>query len=292
MIDALPLPLIDHIVNTIGVGVALLEPVGDSEKPSRLKVRYQNRVIEGILTVTQKQTLENFLHSEGLLMRSLQVLVQRESLSFDHLIALQGIEKWYAIRLEAFDNLLLLIISDITQQKQYEIHIRNLAFSDDLTGIYNRRYFRARAPGLIALARREGWSVGLIYFDLNGFKAINDAFGHSVGDKVLQAVAWRLSQVSRDGDVFFRSGGDEFALFLPNTDENAALQAAQRIASHLVDPFVIEGQPHAIGASIGIAVLDSREATVDLLLEQADAAMYRAKERKGQERVPIFLWPS
>lgn len=292
MIDDLPLPLINHIINTIGVGVALLEPVGDSEKPSMLKVRYQNGVIDEILKVTQKKSFDHFLQAEGLLMRSLQAVVQQQALGFDHLFAPQGVERWYNIRLEPFDNLLLVIISDITQQKQYEIHIRNLAFSDDLTGIYNRRYFRARAPSLISLAQREGWAVGLIYFDLNGFKAVNDAFGHSAGDKLLQSVAWRLSQVSRGGDVFFRSGGDEFALFLPNITHETALQTAERIARHLETPFDIDDQLHTIGASIGISVLDSRKATVDLLLEQADAAMYFAKERKGQERAPIYQWRS
>ena len=201
-----------------------------------------------------------------------------------------GKDRWYDVTVQPFGEGLLLTFEDVTQQKQVEGHIRQMAFQDDLTGIYNRRYFMARTPGLLALARREAWNCALLFFDLNGFKAINDAHGHKVGDQVLQAVAWRLSQVSRDGDIFFRSGGDEFAFFLPNTDEASALTAAKRIASALGEPVEVEGAAHRVGVSIGVAVMLSEDASVDTLLERADQAMYAAKERKLSEPTAITVW--
>lgn len=288
MIDKLPRALIQHILETVGIGIVLLEPVG--EPAVRFKLRYHNRGASTMLKELRQASFEQLLDSEGLLARALQALAQQSPLTFEHLVIVQGVEHWYRFELSPFEGLLLMMISDITRQKQYEIHIRNLAFSDDLTGIYNRRYFRARAPGLIALAQREGWAVALIFFDLNGFKAVNDAYGHSTGDKLLQAVAWRLSQICRSGEIFFRSGGDEFALFLPKATPESAQQTAERIAKHFAFPFEVAQQLFDIGASIGIAVIDGRQATVDLLLEQADTAMYRAKEQKNQQKVTICQW--
>ncbi|MCA9837270.1 MAG: GGDEF domain-containing protein [Trueperaceae bacterium] len=199
-------------------------------------------------------------------------------------------ELWYQIKTQRHDDYLVLLVEDISKRKRFEAHIHKLAFQDELTGLYNRRYFLSRTPQLLSLAKRFQWSCGLLYFDLNGFKEINDTLGHSAGDEVLKQIAWRLSKLSREQDILFRSGGDEFALFLPQTSESCALKTAQRIAQTFDESIEISGQALRPGASIGIAVLPSSEAHVDSLLERADSAMYLAKERKELEHVPIQLW--
>lgn len=159
-----------------------------------------------------------------------------------------------------------------------------------MTGIHNRRYFQARAPELLSIARREAWTCALLYFDLDGFKSVNDSYGHSTGDRILQEVARRFGAIRREGDIFFRAGGDEFALFLPNADKRAALVTAERVADELAVTFELDGVAHTVGVSIGVAVMLSEEASVDDLLERADRAMYAAKARQGGVPNTVVLW--
>ena len=280
------------LLDILPLGVLLLRPTED-----RLEVRLSNRIASRLfpadplgqdLFSLAPHLCDSDLHRA--LSEAAEGAPQQLEQFFSAGESFTGKDRWYSVTVQPFSGDLLLTFEDITQQKQVEGHIRQMAFQDDLTGIYNRRYFMARTPTLLALARREAWSCALLFFDLNGFKAVNDSYGHKVGDQVLQAVAWRLSQVSRDGDIFFRSGGDEFAFFLPNTDEASALLAAKRIASALEAPITVEGTAHQIGVSIGVAVMLSEDASVDTLLERADQAMYTAKKRKLEEPNAVVLW--
>ncbi len=197
-------------------------------------------------------------------------------------------ECWYNVHTEPFHQGVLVTFEDIARQKRAEATISRLVYQDELTGIHNRRYFTARTPELLSLARREAWICALLYFDLDGFKSVNDTHGHQAGDKLLQRVAERLGSVKREGDIFFRSGGDEFALFLPNA--KAALATAERVAAEFARPFELDGVAHTVGASIGVAVMLSEEADVEELLERADRAMYAAKARKDRGTNGIALW--
>ena len=289
----LTLDKLTDLLDALPLGIFLLHPDGDT-----FETRLSNGLATQLLQVDPvgHDLLSLAPHLRGSdLHRALREVLEAQAPQkleqfFSAHESLMGKDRWYALTVQPFGEELLVTSEDITQQKQVEEHIRKMAFQDDLTGIYNRRYFMARTPGLLALARREAWSCALLFFDLNGFKTVNDTHGHKIGDQVLQAVAWRLSQVSRDGDVFFRSGGDEFAFFLPNTDEASALTAAKRIAAALSEPVETAGTTHRVGVSIGVAVMLSEEASVDTLLERADQAMYAAKGRKVEDPTAITLW--
>ncbi|HYW93875.1 MAG TPA: EAL domain-containing protein [Gammaproteobacteria bacterium] len=153
-----------------------------------------------------------------------------------------------------------------------------LSQHDALTGLLNRRSFMDEAERLIALARRKGWTPGLLFLDLNQFKPVNDSWGHQAGDRLLQDVTRRLRRVLRKGDSLARLGGDEFALLAPELHTDAARHLAGRIVEALRMPFDIGlAAPVYIGVSIGIAFADQPGISTDTLLARADAAMYQAK---------------
>lgn len=223
----------------------------------------------------------------------LAVMQTGEARRFEQVLAVEqggGRDRWYELHALRLGRYLTVTFEDITQRKSRQEQIYTMAFRDVLTGLYNRRYFLARAPSLIALARRHRWPVAMLYFDLNGFKGVNDSHGHAIGDRLLQAVAWRMKDVCRQEAILFRSGGDEFGLFMVDADEPASRVVADRMAERFNRPFTIAKATHRIGASIGVAVLPSEVATVGALLEHADRAMYDAKTKKEEILSPITVW--
>ena len=161
--------------------------------------------------------------------------------------------------------------------------LEHLAYFDALTGLANRRLLRERAEAQIALARRNGSSVAMLYMDLNRFKAINDSLGHGAGDDLLKQVAARLRETVRESDTLARLGGDEFALVIDAGQEDA-VRAAQRIAHLLRQPFKLGEQEVTVNISIGIALLPGDSPSFDELTKHADIAMYRAKRDGGGHR--------
>lgn len=152
-----------------------------------------------------------------------------------------------------------------------------LAYHDPLTDLPNRSLLHDRLQQAIRSSRREDKSIALLIIDLDGFKEINDAFGHHTGDRVLQQVAARLRRTMRESDTVARLGGDEFALLLPMTDLDGAEQAARKILQELDQPFLLDGRPLVVRGSIGIACYPAHAANGQELLQKADAAMYVAK---------------
>ncbi len=153
---------------------------------------------------------------------------------------------------------------------------------DGLTGLPNRLLFIDRLQLTLARVRRENRRVAVLFIDLDGFKDINDAFGHAFGDALLVAVAARLREHMRKGDTVARFGGDEFVLLLEPVDDLAdARRLATRIVADLRRPIVVNGREVAVGASLGYAVSDGTE-PVERLMRDADRAMYVAKSRKGE----------
>ncbi len=179
----------------------------------------------------------------------------------------------------------VLVFRDITDRRNAEVKLRNvqqelerMAHQDPLTGLFNRRVFVSRLAEESERVRRHGNPLSVLLFDLDHFKRVNDRYGHDVGDRVLQAVAQATTGIRRITDVPARIGGEEFALLLPETDKDGALQIAQRLRLAIADLRI----PHAGGeltitTSVGVATLTSMSYTEDTLLNDADKALYRAK---------------
>ncbi len=180
------------------------------------------------------------------------------------------------------------VFSDITKRKQDEQKIRYQANFDMLTGLPNRTLLLDRLSQNIAAARREHWSLALLFLDLDHFKAVNDSFGHALGDELLQSVAKRLQASTRESDTISRFGGDEFVILLQDIHEaaDAALMATHLIDS-LSEPFSLSGRQIIIGASIGITLFPADANNPDNLLQNADMAMYHAKDT-GRNRYRFF----
>lgn len=177
--------------------------------------------------------------------------------------------------------------SDITERKQTEAHIEYLAYYDQLTGLANRKLLTDRLQQALSSSRRSLHYGALIFIDLDGFKPVNDLWGHSVGDQMLQLVAQRLTQSLRTGDTVARLGGDEFVIVVQNLGmmrEDAALQAstiADKVLTSFYPPFHMGEHEFHGGASIGVALFCDESASPDSVLGQADSAMYRAKSEGG-----------
>jgi diguanylate cyclase (GGDEF)-like protein/PAS domain S-box-containing protein len=170
------------------------------------------------------------------------------------------------------------IARDIGARLRYQNQLRFLAEHDPLTGAWNRRRFEREVSEQIGRARRYGEQAAVLIIDLDGFKEINDTYGHRVGDKALKAVASALKRRLRDTDVVARVGGDEFAVLLPYANdeqgETMALDLARVIAECSVDGG---GQVVYLSASIGAVHIDRNTSSDDSILSEADRAMYRAK---------------
>lgn len=164
----------------------------------------------------------------------------------------------------------------ILQWRQQVTSLRLAARRDPLTGLPNRTSFFEVLDGLQRSA--TGDLVGVLYVDLDGFKAVNDAHGHLVGDEVLVEAAQRIARVLRPSDTVARLGGDEFAVLCQELgdDEDAGV-IAERIVAAFAEPFVVEGHRVTIGTSVGIATVRASELDGEVLLDSADQALYEAK---------------
>ncbi|OHC68922.1 MAG: hypothetical protein A2045_17590 [Rhodocyclales bacterium GWA2_65_20] len=170
------------------------------------------------------------------------------------------------------------VFNDITELRRKDEHIRHLAFHDPLTGLPNRALLRDRLEHSIAFAGREKHRLGLMFIDLDGFKAVNDSLGHDVGDSLLKEVADRLNQCVRQSDTVARIGGDEFVILLEHAHDLADYASlARKAIAALLQPVKVDGQTIQIGASIGIACFPDDGGNFRELMQSADDAMYEAK---------------
>ncbi|HEY1624133.1 MAG TPA: EAL domain-containing protein [Streptosporangiaceae bacterium] len=173
---------------------------------------------------------------------------------------------------------LVLTLRDVTERRELENTLTHLAFHDALTGLPNRLLFQDRIARALALARREGTVVAVLFVDLDDFKVVNDTMGHGVGDELLVAVGQRLSSVVRAADTAARLGGDEFAMLIEHLPDAAAAEIfAERVVQAFSPPFVLDGGSSvAAKATVGIATTRD-SADVNDLLRHADLALYAAK---------------
>ncbi len=177
---------------------------------------------------------------------------------------------------------------DVTETIIAEQRLLQLANFDSLTSLPNRVLFRDRLDTALALSRRNEWSLALCFIDLDRFKAVNDTLGHLVGDQLLKEVGNRLRYCVRDCDTVSRLGSDEFAVILPElVDQQGSAQVAQRIIDVLSEPIILDGNNLFITASIGITLFPADAEDPDILIRNADTAMYRAKE-SGRNNYQFF----
>jgi diguanylate cyclase (GGDEF)-like protein/PAS domain S-box-containing protein len=181
----------------------------------------------------------------------------------------------------------LVLAQDVTERIQLDEQLRHQAFHDPLTQLANRALLRDRVEQALARNERRGGSCAVMFIDLDNFKAVNDSVGHTAGDLLLVQVAERLQGALRPEDTAARLGGDEFAVLLEHLgDERDAVRVAQRIMNALREPVQLEGDEWFVSASIGIA-LGGHDIDADVLLRNADVAMYDAK-RRGRDRFGVF----
>ena len=171
----------------------------------------------------------------------------------------------------------IVLFEDITDRRLAEAKINQLARYDSLTGLPNRAYFRDHLDAAAAMLRRRG-PFAVHFIDLDEFKQVNDTLGHTCGDELLCKAAERLQCLVRESDVFARFGGDEFVMLqYPLGHQKEAGALAERMVELLRDPFEVSGHKVVVGGSVGIAIAPRDGTEPDLLLKNADMALYRAK---------------
>jgi diguanylate cyclase (GGDEF)-like protein/PAS domain S-box-containing protein len=175
-------------------------------------------------------------------------------------------------------------LQDISERKRLEEHLRHLADHDPLTGLRNRRLFEHDLRLQVARSQRYDEVAGLMVIDLDGFKAVNDRFGHKAGDETLKALARALTRRLRETDLIARLGGDEFAVLLPHIDSDGLAVVADGLACMLPACSVDIGEQvlHP-RASIGTTLIDRRTASAEQALEKADRAMYENKRARAAQ---------
>ena len=200
----------------------------------------------------------------------------------DQTVALSAVKSGaqdYLVKGRCDRELLLRSMQYSIERKRYQVQLEYQANYDALTGLPNRNLLHDRLHQAVQ-GYRLPRTVAVAFIDLDHFKFVNDSLGHSVGDKLLKAMAERLRLMLRDGDTVARLGGDEFVIVLHDSSSEAVIyRAMQRIAAGVAEPIEIDGKELVVTCSAGISLCPQDGPDVDTLLKNADAAMYRAKER-------------
>lgn len=173
----------------------------------------------------------------------------------------------------------VIVFHDVTAARAMALKMAGLAQHDFLTGLPNRMLLMERLTQAIALAQRHHKQTALLFLDLDRFKEVNDSLGHTVGDKLLQSVAARLSTCVRATDTVCRQGGDEFVILLAEIEVTRdAVQVAEKLLAAFASPHVVDGHKLSLTLSIGISIYPDDGKDADTLMEKADTAMYQAKD--------------
>ncbi len=233
-----------------------------------------NRIVRDVVYLREVTT--KFKESDFSDIPKMSELLRREK-SRDELFYLKRSVLTMAQELEA-------LISQLQSEKG---KLEELAYTDPLTGLSNRRLFLEEAKRMLEYARRYGEPVSLMMMDIDNFKRINDEYGHDVGDLALKKLAEVVKRNIRGSDIAARFGGEEFVVLLPRTDEKGAELVAERIRRDFKrDPIKVDGKDVLTTVSIGVAQLEEGD-TVEDLIKKADVALYRAKNT-GKDKVVKF----
>jgi len=182
----------------------------------------------------------------------------------------------------------VIIVSDITENKKEIEDLEHQANYDPLTNLPNRTLFQNVAGQILAQSKRRNTKAIVAFLDLDGFKQINDKYGHMTGDGVLKHVARRLEKQMRQSDIIARLGGDEFILLLSDINAISESRALlERILFAIKEPYRVNGLSLSVEASIGVAIYPDDNTDIDLLIRDADIAMYHSKET-GRNRISYF----
>jgi diguanylate cyclase (GGDEF)-like protein len=242
----------------------------------------EHQVLNSIMPILEINRIKDIISVEGKLNNKLVPLKQKGT---------DKGPKWLLASFSAFDfagePAILSWFYDITDRKRMEDKIEFLAYHDPLTQLPNRALFDDRLKKAIKVAKRNNTKLVLMFIDLDGFKPVNDRLGHDVGDKLLILVAERLTAALREVDTVARLGGDEFAVLAEVHDVIQALEIAEKVRRNLAAQFNIEEHVISISCSIGISCFPDDAQSVQMLLVQADKAMYLAKQL-GRNQVKTF----
>jgi diguanylate cyclase (GGDEF)-like protein/PAS domain S-box-containing protein len=253
------------------------------DSPEQLMREASNLVSQLFVDPGQIDELRRVLDEKGVV-RSVEVEVHCRDRT----------RKWVLVNVRAVgdcDGKIILYegtLEDITDRKVAETRAQFLAYYDALTGLPNRTLLQDRLGKALAGCRRRKDKVALLFLDLDGFKVINDSFGHSFGDLLLRKVADHLKSQAREQDTVARIGGDEFIVVLTGVkDVMDAAVAAERIMDAMIAEIVIEGHSLNVSCSMGISIFPEHGADSETLIKNADAAMYSAKE-SGRNAFQFF----
>ncbi|KGR77411.1 sensor domain-containing protein [Ureibacillus manganicus] len=180
------------------------------------------------------------------------------------------------------DDVLQILIRDITAKKNYQQKLEYLAYHDPLTGLSNRRYFTEQINSVFKQAHKENKKLGIMYIDIDKFKMINDSFGHEIGDQFLKQFAILLKENVREADILCRIGGDEFLVLLNGLkDMNDAALIASKLNKESQKPVMISNNKIEASSSIGIALFPQHGIDSMTLIQRSDEALYRAKKTRN-----------
>ena len=186
----------------------------------------------------------------------------------------------------AFNALIGALDHNVRERRNLEDRLRHQALHDPLTGLANRDLLLDRVEHGLARVRRNRSQLAIFYIDLDGFKAINDTWGHAFGDDLLAQVAGRITKARRESDTVARLGGDEFVVLLEDLDPSVASDLATKLNQTLRVPYLVGAEQVQIGASIGVAIGSADTESSQELIQRADAAMYLAKgEGRNRHRM-------
>ncbi len=251
--------------------------------PEHWAERYDLFLADGQTKMSQEQ-IPLFRAFQGEFIRDVEIVVAPKDRP-RHSLVCNG----QAIISKAGEKLgAVIAMHDISERKVREAQIAHLANYDNLTGLPNRNLLSSHIEQALLQAARMDRSVALIFLDLDGFKFINDSFGHNLGDSLLKATAVRLENEIRSGDTVARLGGDEFVIMLRDIEiDHHAAEVAGKILYSISRPYLIDGHSLHVTGSIGISIFPKDGQNAETLLQQADIAMYCAKEA-GHDRLQFY----
>lgn len=284
------------LLNTISLGILFFD--------RQHCVQYANKAIQAMFGFQEDEAVIGM--SDVVVQSRIAPLLEAPHLYLEHIqVVLAGTETSRGTELRFTDGRILTeqsvvvgqpgerpigrmwVFEDVTEQRRVAERLVELAERDSLTQLYNRRRFHDDLALLLAGADRTQACVGLILFDLDGFKPVNDSFGHQAGDKVLVGVARAVSATIRRNESFYRLGGDEFALLVREAHIEGLVELAARLVRTVRDAdFDLAGQAVHLSASVGVAIFPDHAIDEESFIAMADAAMYCAKEQ-GRNRFVI-----